>query len=191
ANIANTVADNRFRSITGPNWFRQAGPMMWHTVSHRINVPGGSGRSAFIGGGAGADDCGGGAGAGACGGGAAGAGACGGGATGGGAWGGATGGGGRGGTGGAGGLGGGGSRRNDRAGRLRRGGRAQRRQDVIRAESCCLVHHAGLGVLRVRVEVPSARAHVVIWDAQVDGLGRICRADVDLRLVDRSHQPSV
>ena len=97
-NTANTIADNRFRSITGPNWFRQAGPMMWHTVSHRINVPGGSGRSAFIGGGAGADDCGGGAGAGACGGGAVGAGACGGGATGAGACGGATGAGARGGT---------------------------------------------------------------------------------------------
>ena len=83
------------------------------------------------------------------------------------------------------------SRRNDRAGRLRGGGRARRRQDVIRGESRCLVDHPGLGVLRVRVEVPSARAHEVIWDAQVDGLGRICRADVDLRLVDRSHEPSV
>ena len=61
--------------------------MMWHTVSHRMTVPGGSGRSALYGGGAGAvpsaggagggaGACGGGAGAAACGGGA-GAGACG------------------------------------------------------------------------------------------------------------------
>src|ERR1700742_3523549 len=51
--------------------------MMWQVVSHRISVPGGSGRSALYGGGAGAPS-GGGGGGGACGGGAAGAGACGG-----------------------------------------------------------------------------------------------------------------
>jgi hypothetical protein len=43
----------------------------------------------------------------------------------------------------------------------------------------------------VRVEVRSARANWVIGDAQVDGLVRIQRADLDLRLIDHTHEPVI
>ena len=43
----------------------------------------------------------------------------------------------------------------------------------------------------MRVEIPSARTNEVIGYAQVDGLGRIQRADFDRRLIDRAHKPGV
>ena len=65
------------------------------------------------------------------------------------------------------------------------GARSRRGQDAARGESRCLVDHPGLLVLHVLVEVSSARTKWVIGDAQVDGLGRIQRANRDLRLPDR------
>ena len=75
--------------------------------------------------------------------------------------------------------------------RLRRCGRARICQEATRGESRCLVNHPGLRVLRVRVEVPSARTNKVVGDAQVDGLGRIQRTDFDRRLIDGVHKPRV
>ncbi len=43
----------------------------------------------------------------------------------------------------------------------------------------------------MRREVPSARANWVLGHAQVDGVGRIQRADFDQRLIDRTHEPGV
>jgi hypothetical protein len=74
---------------------------------------------------------------------------------------------------------------------LRRCGGGRTCQEATCGESRCLVDHPGVRVLHVRVEVPSARTNEVVGDAQVDGLGRIQRADFDIRLMDRSHEPVV
>ena len=74
---------------------------------------------------------------------------------------------------------------------MRRCGGSRRGQDAARGEGRCLVNHPGLLVLHVLVEVSSARTNRIVGDAQVDGLGRIERANRDLRLPDRTHKPVV
>jgi len=76
-------------------------------------------------------------------------------------------------------------------GSRRRPGDFRARREVTRSESRCLVNHPRLRVLGVRVEVRSARANWVIRHAQVDGLARIQRADLDLRLIDHTHEPAI
>ena len=72
-----------------------------------------------------------------------------------------------------------------------RRGRSRPCRQASRGKRRCFVNHPRLHVLRVRVEVPSARANKIIRDAQVDGLVRIQRADGDRRLIDRMHEPVV